>query len=90
MMTNQHIHPYKLQIVQQLNEKDKVARRTFCHRLHWTLSSLPQIMNILVMYDETHTNYSGNVSKQNCRYWAPSNPYELHEELLRSERVIVW
>ena len=28
--------------------------------------------------------------KQNFRYWAGGNPHELHERLLRSDRVTLW
>jgi hypothetical protein len=31
------------------------------------------------MSDEAHFHVSGYVNKHNCRYWAPNNPYELHQ-----------
>ena len=30
------------------------------------------------------------MNKQNCRYWAPENPQELHKRPLHSERLTVW
>jgi hypothetical protein len=34
-------------------------------------------------------NFSGNVSSQNCRYWATENPCDIHQKPLLSEKVIV-
>lgn len=39
--------------------------------------------------DEVYFNQGGYVKKQNCRYWAPVNLRELHQELLYSEKVTV-
>jgi hypothetical protein len=33
---------------------------------------------------------SGYVNKQNCHYWAPNNPHELHQCPLHCEKVTVW
>jgi hypothetical protein len=33
---------------------------------------------------------SGYVNKQNCRYWTPENPRQLHERPLHSQKVTVW
>ena len=33
---------------------------------------------------------SGEVNKQNLRYWASENPLHIHENPLHSERVTVW
>jgi hypothetical protein len=76
--------------VQQLKEQDKGARRTFATEFLGRLAADPQILNNLVMSDEAHFQLTGGVNKQNFRYWAPNNPYELHEKPLHSERVTVW
>ena len=33
---------------------------------------------------------SGYENKQNCCYWAPNNPHELHQYPLHSAKVTVW
>jgi hypothetical protein len=44
----------------------------------------------LIMGDEAIFSLNGCVNKQNCRYWAPTNPRQLHERLLHSPQVVVW
>jgi len=42
------------------------------------------------MSDEAQYHLSGYMNKQNCCYWAPNNPHELHQCPLRSARVTVY
>lgn len=79
-------HPYKLMIVQKLNEGDYVQRREFAERMLEILDDRV----VVIMSDEAHFHLNGYVNKQNFRYWAPRNPNELHERPLHSERVTVW
>lgn len=79
-----NFHPYKLAVVQQLNPRDYVARKNAFEAF---LENLPQ--NALVFFsDEAHFHISGYKNKQNMRYWSLTNPRELHEQPLHTERVI--
>jgi hypothetical protein len=42
------------------------------------------------MSDEAIFSLTGSVNKQNCRYWAPTNPHQLDEQPLHSPQVVVW
>lgn len=44
----------------------------------------------LWMSDEAHFHLTGYVNKQNMRYWAQTNPTELHQRPLHSAKVTVW
>ena len=83
-------HPCKIQIVQQLNERNKVARREFGMDFLGRLAAEPKILNNLVMSDEAHFQLSGGVNKQNFQYYASENQRQLHAKPLHSERVTVW
>lgn len=83
-------HPYKLQIVQKINERDKEARLAFCTTMNGLLRETPDILNHLLMTDEAHFHLSGFVNKQNMRYWSSVNPQELHQRPLHSPKVTVW
>lgn len=82
------LHPYKIAIVQKLNERDYPQRLNFAQQM---LELLEQNENmLLVMSDEAHFHLNGFVNRQNYRYWAGENPRELHEKPLHSPKVTVW
>lgn len=81
-----HLHPYKMVVAQQLTERDYVIRQRSCEQL---IDNLPRD-SLVFFSDEAHFHISGCVNKQNMRYWAATNPRELHERPLHSDRVTVW
>jgi len=84
-----NFHPYKIAIVQELNDRDMANRRISSEQLLEMLND-DGIINTVLMTDEPHFHLSGYVNKQNYRYWAPENPQELHQHPLHSERLTVW
>lgn len=86
--TDLHFHPYKIAVVQQLNEQDFPQRLQFCRQM---LTIFEENENLIfLMSDEAHFHLNGFVNKQNCRYWAERNPHQLHERPLHSPKVTVW
>jgi transposase len=81
-------HPYKIQIVQELNEHDMEKRMTCCEEILEMLDTNPDA--VIITSDEAHFHLSGFVNKQNFRYWAESNPQKLHQKPLHCKRVTVW
>jgi hypothetical protein len=47
-------------------------------------------LNHVLMMDEAHFYLCGNVSSQNCHYWATENPRNIHQKPLHSEKVTLW
>lgn len=83
-----NFHPYKLMVVQQLNEGDFAQRQLFAERMQMIFADENE--PVIMMSDEAHFYLCGSVNKQNCRYWAAENPRELHQRPLHSEKVSVW
>ncbi|CAK1578615.1 unnamed protein product [Parnassius mnemosyne] len=81
-----HFHPYKMATVQELSKRDYDSRRNACEIL---LDVVPEDA-IVFFSDEAHFHLCGSVNKQNMRYWADTNPRELHERPLHSPKVTVW
>jgi hypothetical protein len=75
-----------LAIVQELSERDFNSRRNACEAL---LENVPEDA-IVFFSDEAHFHLSGCVNKHNMRYWADTNPRELHQRPLHSPKVTVW
>lgn len=84
-----NFHPYKIAMVQKLNERDFQSRVLTCQRLLQLVTG-NDLLNVLIMSDEAHFHLSGKVNKQNFRYWSSENPKELHERPLYSKKVTVW
>lgn len=85
-----HHHPYKIQIVQALNEADYATRRRFCEEFLNLVDQDEDIVHNLWMSDEAHFHLSGYVNKQNFRFWSDVNPRQLHQQPLHSAKVTVW
>jgi len=80
-------HPYKMCVVQELRATDYEQRENFTIRMEVQLENENAI---IIMSNEAHFHLSGEVNKQNLRYWASENPLNIHKEPLHSERVTVW
>jgi hypothetical protein len=83
-------HPYKIQVVQELKERDLVARTQYCREMLARMEDDEDFIHNLFMSDEAHFHLSGFVNKQNFRYWAIENPKTMHEKPLHCEKVTVW
>ncbi|XP_028027786.1 uncharacterized protein LOC114241201 [Bombyx mandarina] len=77
------LHPYKLQLVQELKPNDHHLRRAFAE----TMLERFQSLNNILFSDEAHFHLSGFVNKQNCLYWAEENPQLKHQRPMHSLKV---
>jgi len=75
-------------VVQELRATDYEQREDFAIRMQVLLEEYEN--TIIIMSDEAHFHLSGEVNKQNLRYWASENSLNTHEKPLHSERVTVW
>ena len=80
------LHPYKLQIVHALSNRDREICLQIC-RMFVEMSNLP---NKLLMSDEAHLHLHGAVNKQNFRDWSAANLHELHQRPSYDPKVTVW
>lgn len=73
-------HPYKIKLVQELNDDDPDRRLQFCEimlneiRLHGD-----GYLQRVCFSDECTFSLNGSVSRHNCRYWSGTNPHWFHE-----------
>ena len=84
------LHPYKIQLTQELKTVDRSVRRTFAD---WALEQLETDPNFgakIIFSDEAHFWLNGFVNKQNYHFWAGSNPREIQQVPLNSEKITVW
>ena len=84
------LHPYKIQLIQELKVNDHKQRRVF---VDWVLEQFevnPNFVKQIIFSDEVYFWMNGYVNKQNCRIWDDINPREIHQLQMHPEKVTVW
>ena len=79
LRSDMSLHPYKLQVVHPLSNRDREMRLQFCRQFVGILTENPDLPNKLLMSDEAHFHLHGTVNKQNFRYCSAANPHQLHQ-----------
>ena len=85
-----HLHPYKIQLTQQLTPADYTQRRGY---VEWVLKQQAvdeNFLNKIFFSDKAHFIFGEYVNKQNCRILGSEEPQVIEERPLYSEKVIVW
>lgn len=77
ILTNLQFHPYKILITEELKDTDYEARLKFARRMKTALKEGEVSSDFLLISDEAHFYLNETVNKQNCRYYATQNPYEV-------------
>jgi len=72
-----NFHPYKLMLVQELNQQDFGRRTTFAETMLQMFEGDPEL--VILTSDEENFHLNGSVNKQNFRYWSTINPRQLHK-----------
>ena len=80
-----HFHPYKIQVVQKLEQGDAAKRLVFSQQMLDLINRNKEVLNNLTISDEAHFHLTGFVNKQNCRYWSDThgNSYKNHCTVLK-------
>lgn len=81
--------PYMMHHIQQLVDEDTDLRVEMCERLIPLVEDEQNNGNIFFS-DESTSYLSGFVNKENCRLWAPTNPYAIIEAAMHSAKINVW
>ncbi|CAH2099714.1 unnamed protein product [Euphydryas editha] len=85
-----HLHPYKIQLKQELKPADHAMRRTYAD---WVLEQQrlnDDFSHRIFFSDEAHIMLGGYVNKQNCRIWGSENPKVTVERPLHPQKITVW
>ena len=84
-----HMTPCKLQLVQQLKDADKPARRDSCIAIQEKLEE-DGFDDRLVFSDEPAFHVNGKVNKHNTGIWDAENPHEILEHQRDSPKVTMF
>uniref|UniRef100_A0A669CUS4 non-specific serine/threonine protein kinase n=1 Tax=Oreochromis niloticus TaxID=8128 RepID=A0A669CUS4_ORENI len=84
-------HPYKLQLLQHLNEDDPDRCTEFAEWAKQKLEQDPQFTQKILFSDEANFYVNGEVNKQNHRYWSDTNPHWMDpSKTVGTTKVMVW
>jgi len=84
------LHPYKLQMLQEISEKDCTDRLSFCEEMLQAIREDETLLSHIVWTDEAHFHLSGEVNRHNCRYWSKDNPHHTVSSPMYSAKTTVW
>lgn len=86
-----HFHPYKIHLVQELNEDDPDRRIEFSESMMNRMDENPLFLYNIVFSDEATFTLKGEVNRHNCRYWSDTNPaWMLESHTQYPQKVNVW
>jgi transposase len=91
LLKKNKFHPYKIQLVHELNEDDPDRRLQFCEEIEGLIRAHPLFVHNIVFSDECCFFVNGAVNKHNCRYWDSENPHIFRESNTQyPEKLNVW
>ena len=82
--------PYRLQIVQELEDRDYEARIAFSNWFIENIELDASFLNRVIFSDECVFHVDGKVNKHNVRIWGSENRHETREVSRDSAKVTVW
>ena len=84
-------HPYKIQLLHELNEDDHDRRLQFCEIMSQLILNHPNYLLNICFSDECSFFVNGTVNRHNCRYWSDTNPRIYHEVHTQNpQKLNVW
>ncbi|XP_066149124.1 uncharacterized protein [Euwallacea fornicatus] len=84
-------NPYKIHLLQELNEDDNDRRLQFCEIMSEKMINNPDYLFNVCFSDECTLFLNGTVNRHNCRYWSDTNRRIYHEvHTQRPQKLNVW
>lgn len=84
------MHPYKIQVTQQLHEEDHALRISMCEDLLEKIKNDVNFLRNIIFSDEATFRLNGCVNRHNCRIWGIEKPTETHQKSQSSPKINVW
>ncbi|KAJ8945251.1 hypothetical protein NQ318_016671 [Aromia moschata] len=79
ILRKENYHPYKFQLVQELNEDGPDRRLKFCETVMNLCQKNPNLHQQILFSDEATFCLNGIMNRQNCRYCCRTNPHWIIE-----------
>lgn len=91
ILKNYKFHPFKITLLQELNEDDYDRRLQFCEYFSEQLILNQNLLYNTCFSDECTFMLNGEVNRHNCRYWSDTNPHLFREyHTQHPQKLNVW
>lgn len=90
ILSENKLKPYKIQILQALNDEDIDRRMEFSEQMLNRMNEDEDLLDRVMFTDEAIFTLNGGVNKQNVRYWSDENPHFYTEQALHAPKIVVW
>lgn len=82
VLSNNKMHPYHIQLMQELNNQDFNTRIYFCNWAQQKIEGERNFFDYVLFSDESTFHKNGNVNRHNFHYYATTNPHfiRFHEQ----------
>ena len=85
------MYPYKVQMLQKQTSRNRSQRVQFVEEISEKIEDDENFISNVHFSDEAHFHLSGEVNKQNCRFWGTVQPFATVEEgSTTREKVTAW
>jgi len=81
-------HPYKIHLVQKLNEDNFDRQNEFCELMMQRIDEEPNFLFNIVFSNEATFEVNGNVNRHNFRLWSDENPHWILQAHTRSKNCL--
>ncbi|XP_076041561.1 uncharacterized protein LOC143025561 isoform X2 [Oratosquilla oratoria] len=87
ILSSNHFHPYKVQLVHELHGDDMDCRKEYCE---WFVEQRQMEKHVLFS-DEAIFHLNSSVNRHNSRFWSKENPYWIEDVHVQyCPRIMVW
>lgn len=84
------MHPYHMQLLQELNDEDYDRRVVFCEWVQTKMREQRNFANDVLFCDEATFHKNGNVNRHNFHYYATTNPHFVRMHSQNRWSLNVW
>jgi hypothetical protein len=90
LRTDLRMHPYKIHVFRSLTTVCRERRTRFAEEFGDHLQQNPHTLQHVWFSDEAYFHFTGDINRQNMRFWGTQHPHQIYESTLHAQKVVVW
>jgi hypothetical protein len=90
LRTDLRMHLYKIHVLQSLTTVCREKRTRFAEEFGDHLQQNSHTLEHIWFSDEAYFHLTGDVNRQNVRFWSTQHPHQIYESTLHAQKVLAW